>query len=452
MTGTWTVTALGDVLTLINGRAYKQHEMLSAGTPILRIQNLNKGNRWFYSDLELPPEKYCEQGDLLYAWSATFGPYIYDGPRAIFHYHIWNVVPTASIDKKFAYYELMRVTDDIKRAAHGVAMPHITKAGMEAWKLMLPPLNEQRRIANKLDAVLARVDACRKRLDRVPAILKRFRQAILEVATSGKLTEDWRAQSSARQLLKSVRFDEDEVSIPAHWMEEQLSALIDPSRPLCYGVVQPGEDEENGVPLIRVQDLEAGTVLLSDLRTVSRAVDAEYRRSRVRRGDLLVSVVGTIGRTAVVPEAFEGNIARAIARVACREGVESRWVKYWLDSNTLQWWLTRSSREVARKTLNLGDLASVKVALPPKDEQVEIIRRVESLFAWADRLEARLAAAREQTDRLIPALLAKAFRGELVPQDPADEPAAELLARVLQSKTDTGAGLSRRGRRPAVIE
>ena len=150
---TWFSTTLGNVVTLINGRAYKQEEMLTQGTPILRIQNLNGGDRWFYSSLQLPSEKYCESGDLLYAWSATFGPYLYEGPRAIFHYHIWNVLPSAGIDKRFAFYELLRVTDQIKRSAHGVAMPHVTKGGMEAWPIELPPLVEQKRIADELQRI-----------------------------------------------------------------------------------------------------------------------------------------------------------------------------------------------------------------------------------------------------------------------------------------------------------
>jgi len=146
------VDTLGSILTLINGRAYKQHEMLRSGTPILRIQNLNGGSKWFYSDLALPEGKFCESGDLLYAWSATFGPYIWRGPKAIFHYHIWNVIPSEAVHKQFAYYQLSRITDDIKRAAHGVAMPHITKAGMESWKLTLPPLGDLRAERRKLPA------------------------------------------------------------------------------------------------------------------------------------------------------------------------------------------------------------------------------------------------------------------------------------------------------------
>jgi len=170
----------------------------------------------------------------------------------------------------------------------------------------------------------------------------------------------------------------------------------------------------------------------------------------VKPGDILVSVVGTIGRTAIVPDGFEGNIARAIARVCCKRGVNPRWLNYWFNSPSVQWWLLSSSKEVARKTLNLGDLASLACPIPQDAEQTEIVRRVEALFAFADRLEARLAQAQTAATRLTPALLAKAFRGELVPQDPNDEPAAELL-RLLAAPSDEATGRAKKQRKISSI-
>ena len=85
----WPKATLGECATLVNGRAYKQEELLESGTPVLRIQNLNGGDKWYYSDLSLPQDKYCENGDLLFAWSSSFGPYLWNGPKAIYHYHIW---------------------------------------------------------------------------------------------------------------------------------------------------------------------------------------------------------------------------------------------------------------------------------------------------------------------------------------------------------------------------
>ena len=147
----WRTVKLGEILTLINGRAYKKEEERESGTPVLRIQNLNGGNRWFYSDLSLPENKYCERGDLLFAWSATFGPYIWWGEKVIYHYHIWKIKCGPELDKKFAYYLLKQITEDVKAAGRGISMIHMTKGGMEDWDVSIPPLDEQKRIAEILD-------------------------------------------------------------------------------------------------------------------------------------------------------------------------------------------------------------------------------------------------------------------------------------------------------------
>jgi type I restriction enzyme S subunit len=339
------------------------------------------------------------------------------------------------IDSRFTYFQLRSLKHVAESMATGTTFKELSGAMAAKLPFLVAPLAEQRRIADKLDTVLARVDAVNDRLARVAPLLKRFRQSVLAAASSGKLTQEWRAdQAHLDSKYGTLKLGDVLKRLPRSWKQTSLEKIINAQRPLCYGVVQPGPEASDGVPLVRVQDLDRSTVLVADLRTVSQKVDEDFRRSRVVAGDVLVSVVGTIGRTAVVPNGFEGNIARAVARVAASPDVLPKWVLYWLDSVDVQWWLTTSSREVARKTLNLGDLAALPFAVPEIQEQKEIVRRVELLFAYVDRIEARLQAAQTAAERLTPSLLAKAFRGELVPQDPDDEPASELLRRLVQSR------------------
>lgn len=156
----WISTVLSDLVTVWNGRAYAKEELLAEGTPVLRVGNLFTNNHWYYSNLELEPEKYCDQGDLIYAWSASFGPFIWGGPKAIYHYHIWKLVPhsAAEIDKQFLYWMLQERTQEIREAGHGVSMTHMTKEKMEKLSVMLPPVAEQRRIVAKVNEVMALVD------------------------------------------------------------------------------------------------------------------------------------------------------------------------------------------------------------------------------------------------------------------------------------------------------
>lgn len=159
----WPMVELGEFALLINGRAYKQEELLREGaTPVLRVGNFFSNRDWYYSDLELEEDKYCNAGDLLYAWSASFGPRIWEGPRAIYHYHIWKIETTDAIDKRFLFYLLQADSEKIKSEGHGIAMMHATKGDMEKRKFPLPPLDVQREIVAKLDGYQRIIDGAKQ--------------------------------------------------------------------------------------------------------------------------------------------------------------------------------------------------------------------------------------------------------------------------------------------------
>lgn len=151
----WKEVKLKDICVLINGRAFKQNEFLDSGKyKVLRVGNFFSNNKWYYSDLELDNDKYCEQGDLLFAWSASFGPKIWNDKKTIYHYHIWKVKVNEFVEKKFLYYLLLADSQKIKKSGHGVAMIHITKMDMENRLYIIPTdKSEQKYIVDTLDAV-----------------------------------------------------------------------------------------------------------------------------------------------------------------------------------------------------------------------------------------------------------------------------------------------------------
>lgn len=154
--GEWEEDTLGGVATFINGRAYKQEELLDTGKyRVLRVGNFFSNNHWYYSDLELDDDKYCVNGDLLYAWSASFGPRIWLGEKTIYHYHIWKVVEKKTIEKPFLLLLLDYETERIKsKQANGLGLLHITKGAIEAWKCIIPKSkDEQRKIADCLSSI-----------------------------------------------------------------------------------------------------------------------------------------------------------------------------------------------------------------------------------------------------------------------------------------------------------
>ena len=151
----WEVKKLKEVSRLINGRAYKQNELLSNGKyKVLRVGNFFTNNSYYYSDLELDEEKYCENGDLLFAWSASFGAFIWRGNKSIYHYHIWKIL--FDYDKLHLYYFqylLNTMTNYFMNHVHGIGMVHLTKNGMEEYILPLPPLPLQQQFAARIEAI-----------------------------------------------------------------------------------------------------------------------------------------------------------------------------------------------------------------------------------------------------------------------------------------------------------
>lgn len=293
------------------------------------------------------------------------------------------------------------------------------------------PVNEQKRIADKLDTVLTRVDAVNTRLARVAPILKRFRQSVLAAATSGRLTEDWRKTRGGPQAEKTT-----------------LQSICQQHRVITYGVVKLGDETPGGTPCLRTSNVRWLRFELEGMKLIHPALSAEYKRTVLCGGEVLVNVRGTLGGVAVATSEMAGwNVSREVAVVPVdQKTADPAFIALWIASEDCQRWLTGVTKGVAYTGINIEDLRTLPLELPGKEEQAEIVRRVETLFAFADRLEARLQTAQTATERLTPALLAKAFRGELVPQDPNDEPASELLKRLA---TTASSPAHKRGRRKA---
>jgi type I restriction enzyme, S subunit len=155
----WEEKPFGAICTFINGRAYKQEELLKEGKyRVLRVGNLFSNNEWYYSDLELEQDKYLEKGDLMYAWSASFGPRFWEDEKIIYHYHIWKVIASAEVDKLYLFHAFMFDVERIKAVSQGGTMFHITKGNIETRKFKFPCLEEQQKIASCLTALDSKID------------------------------------------------------------------------------------------------------------------------------------------------------------------------------------------------------------------------------------------------------------------------------------------------------
>ncbi|EGO2670208.1 TPA: restriction endonuclease subunit S [Enterococcus faecalis] len=178
--GVWELCKLGDSVRFINGRAYKQKELLDTGKyRVLRVGNFNTNDRWYYSDLELPEEKYANKGDLLYLWATSFGPEIWDNERVIYHYHIWKLdIIDPNIDKQYLNIWLETDKERIKQNTNGTTMVHVTKSNMEQREFKLPKLlAEQEKIGYFFKQINKTITLHQRKLDQ----LKELKKAYLQV-------------------------------------------------------------------------------------------------------------------------------------------------------------------------------------------------------------------------------------------------------------------------------
>ena len=422
----WINTALIHVCELLNGRAYAQHELLKTGKwPVLRVGNFFSNKNWYYSDLDLEPDKYCENGDLLYAWSASFGPRIWDGEKSIYHYHIWKTKSnTRVINKGYLFRWFDWDTNNIK-ADHGTGttMIHVTKGDMERRSIPIPPLPEQRRIVAKLDALTARLARARAELDRTAKLAARFRrQALLQCFTA--------REGAASVALGSI-----------------LTAIQSGKNMRC--VERPPQVGERGV--VKVSAVTWGRFNPEQ----SKTLPADYvppEVARIRSGDLLISRANTlelVGRPVLVEDEprdlfLSDKILRLVAAPS-----KKRWILWFLRSPEGRQQIEglSSGNQVSMRNIGQQAIRQIEIPLPEEAQRDRLLAMLETAFARADRLEAEAARARALLDRLEAAILARAFRGELVPQDPDDEPASFLLDRIRAERA--AAPKPKRGRRSA---
>lgn len=285
----------------------------------------------------------------------------------------------AKADVRFLWYQL---NDESRWHRSGTGQPFIKPSDVKRHRAVLPPLAEQRHIADVLD--------------RAEALRAKRRAALAGVES----------------LTESVFLDlfGEPATNPSGFPKKQLAALVRDDDTINYGVVQPGDDRDEGVPLVRVSDLIEGRVRLSELKRIAPSIEAAYKRSRLRGDEILISCVGSIGVVALADESVKGfNIARAVARVPLADTTDRLFLASYLRTDFVQRYFINELRTVSQPTLNIKQIAETTVVLPPISLQREFSRRV----AAVEKLKASHRASLAELDALFACLQHRAFRGEL---------------------------------------
>ena len=383
----WKWVPFSSIATLLNGRAYKKTELLEEptsngkdNTPILRVGNLFTSDKWYYSDLTLEDNKYCNPGDLLYAWSASFGPTIWQGCRSIYHYHIWRVDHNSSyVNKKWLYFGLLGKTQDLKRSGHGLAMIHITKKGMEQELVALPPLQEQVRIVAKLEEAFAEIDRAEKAYEELQTLAGVLRGQILQEAIEGKLVPQLAEEGVVEQI--GAAPEEVPFEIPEKWKWYYLGSVIE------YGKSNQvsGDEITSQTWVLDLEDIEKNTGRILEKK---RGVPSTSNKNKFESGYVLYSKLRPyLNKVVVADEA--GVCTTEIVPVNVNGAsvpLDAKYLQTYLMSPFFVNYANQASYGVKMPRLGTKDARAALIPIPPLEEQKRIVQKVVELLSQTDSL------------------------------------------------------------------
>ncbi len=384
----WEMKRLDHVCNFINGRAYNKEELLDNGKYlVLRVGNFFTNNHWYYSDLELPGDKYCDNGDLLYAWSASFGPRIWTGEKVIYHYHIWKIIPDSKlITKEFLYLLLDWDTDKIKSdQGTGTTMMHVSKGSIEARVVPIPPLPEQQRIVAILDeafAAIAKAKAnAKQNLKNAKELFESYLQGVFEQRGDG-----WEEKTLSEISIEFAR------GKSKHRPRGDVSLL------------------GGRYPLIQTGDISNANHWITEYTQTYN--DKGLAQSKLwPKGTICIAIVGAnVAETAILnfDACFPDSV---IGIVVDPKKANNEYVDYLLQ--TFKTYLKEKGKGTARDNINLGTFENQKFPFPSVKEQQSIVQKLDALSAQTKKLEAIYQQKINDLEELKKVILQKAFSGEL---------------------------------------
>ncbi|MGW7516975.1 restriction endonuclease subunit S [Streptomyces sp. NPDC054796] len=417
----WAWATLGDLAEYINGRGFKKAEWSTSGRPIIRIQNLTGSSESFnYFPGPLEDKHIVQPGDLLVSWAASLGVYIWSGPEAALNQHIFKVTPF--IDKKFLRHLIDYQLKNITGSTHGSGMVHVTRNKFDELPVAIPPLAEQSRIVESLEGHLSHLDATEKTMAESRHRIASLRKSLLAKIIPQPLPPSWEVTTVGE------------------------AGSIDLGR-------QRHPDWHNGPemhPYLRVANVFEDRIDDSDVMEMD--FSGIFNRYKLHPGDILLNEGQSphlVGRPAMY-RGFPKNVAftNSLLRFRAREDVLPEWALLVFRRHLH----TGRFMQEVRITTNIAHLSakrlkSVEFPIPLLEEQQRLVTVCQEQLRGADAFDAEVSKASIRSQHLRRALLHHAFTGRLVPQDPADEPASVLLARIQEERAAQAKVKPKRARR-----
>ena len=433
-----------------------------------------------------------QPGALLVALYGSIGKLGVNAVECATNQAIAHFIPAPStVDRDFAFWAILKHRDDLVSLGQGGTQQNISQKIIKDFAIPLPPLNEQRRIVARLQELTTRTKAARAALEAIPPLLDRFRQSVLAAAFRGDLTADWRAKNPdvepASELLKRIRAERRQ-----RWEEAELEKMrakgkvpgddrwkaryVEPEGVDAEGLPELPEGwvwatveqaafvnlgrqrsprNHNGPhmrPYLRAANVTWTGIDISDVREMNFD-PTEVTGYLLEPGDILLSEGSGSAREVGKPAVFRGEVTgccfqNTLVRVRCPVLALVEWLHLHFLCDALSGRFASLSRGIGIHHIGREGIAQWPVAIPPLEEQRRILASVGQALESTEVTVTKVSAISTALDHLHQSLLSKAFRGELVPQDPADEPASVLLERIRQEREAAGAnGKSRRGRK-----
>ncbi|HFT8550987.1 TPA: restriction endonuclease subunit S [Klebsiella pneumoniae] len=418
----WIETTIGEISTLVNGRAFKPGEWEKEGLPIIRIQNLNRADAQFnFFSGPVSKQHLVNNGDLLFAWSGTpgtsFGAHIWRGATAILNQHIFNVrVDSRAIDREYLRLAINQTIDEQIAKAHGGAgLRHVTKKAFESTKINLPPLKEQKRIAQLVLAFEERNALIRSQLETVISSVSTGHAAFLQAAYDLSLV------SAGKQELnsdKTLYVTVGEIALSITYGTSAKSSAI-------------GE-----VPVLRMGNIQQGEIDWTNL--VYTSDKQEINRYMLEDGDVLFNRTNSpqlVGKTAIFRGEQPAVYAGYLIRVKCSEKMLPEYLTYCLNSPAgRKYCHLVKSDGVSQSNINSKKLAAFRIPCPDISVQREIVNRISSGLKKLVTVEIQAKNALKNLDVLHKTIVRQALMGKFNTHNSLDEPASVQLKQLTEAK------------------
>lgn len=415
----WTSISLKSVVHSSKGKKPIRLEEFNfdGSLPYMDIKALEFNIIKQYADIK--SSKLFSRGDVAIVWDGARSGWVSKANSGAIGSTICALTPI-KINENYLYYYLLDQYPFINSKARGVGIPHVDPILLWSLEFPLPPLAEQERIAEKLDALFGQLDSVRGAMSRIPTLLANLRQQILTHAVTGKLTQEWR-QGKNLEGWKPERADECCIKVQSG------------------GTPKGGNFSTVGIPFLKVYNIVQNKI---DFEYQPQYVTNEIQNTQIKKsitypGDVIMNIVGPpLNKIAIIPSTYpEWNLNQAITLFRTKDYLMKEYLYYFFcEGSSVNSLINETRGVVGQVNISLSQCRAFIIDIPPKSEQEEIVNRVQSLSEKLDSIELRYQMLKTKLENLPQAILHKAFKGELVEQLPTDGNATDLLHEIEQLK------------------